>query len=285
MPEGPEVETVRLELLQLISKKVDSIQLTPLSQKYPKYEGKQPFFNQFSRKTIHSIDRFGKFLVWRFTNVEAVILNHLGMTGRWCLYKDLKKLPTTTKHIKVIIHMKSPPNALFNDIRNFGQFKVFQSFEEVQQYTPIRSLGVDGLTTPFPLNEFLTRLAKKNFKDKPIGEVLLNQRLVAGVGNIYKTESLFHAKINPLKKVKKLSNTEREELGLAIGKILQKALHDKGSTMEFQPYELPSGTTGNAQKWHKVYKREGKPCLECGTPITRMIQKDRSTFYCLQCQK
>ncbi|MHA2203967.1 MAG: bifunctional DNA-formamidopyrimidine glycosylase/DNA-(apurinic or apyrimidinic site) lyase [Candidatus Hodarchaeales archaeon] len=285
MPEGPEVENVRLELLQLISKKIETIQLTPLSQKYPKYDGKQPLFDQFSKKTILDIVRFGKFLVWRFTDIEAVILNHLGMSGRWCLYMDIKKLPSTVTHIKVIVQMINPPSALFNDIRNFGQFKVFQSIEQVKQYSPIRSLGVDGLTTPFPLDEFLARLAKKNFEDKPIGEVLLNQRLVAGVGNIYKTESLFHAKLNPLKKVKKLTNTERKKLGLAIGKILQKALHDKGSTMDFQPYELPSGTTGNAQLWHKVYNREGEPCLDCGTPISRIVQKNRSTFYCEICQK
>ncbi|MFX0125008.1 MAG: bifunctional DNA-formamidopyrimidine glycosylase/DNA-(apurinic or apyrimidinic site) lyase [Candidatus Hodarchaeota archaeon] len=285
MPEGPEVENVRLELLQLISKKIKSIQLTPLSQNYPKYKGKQQLFDQFSNKTISDIARFGKFLVWCFTDIEAVILNHLGMTGKWCLYTDIKKLPATANHVKVIVQMISPPSALFNDTRNFGQFKVFQSFKEVKQYNPIRSLGIDGLTTPFPLDEFLIRLAKKNFEDKPIGEVLLNQRLVAGVGNIYKTESLFHAKINPLKRVEKLSNTEREELGLAIGKILQKALHDKGSSMEFQPYELPSGTPGNAQQWHKVYNREEKPCFDCGTPIKRIVQKNRSTFYCSHCQK
>jgi len=118
-----------------------------------------------------------------------------------------------------------------------------------------------------------------------VGEVLLNQRLVAGVGNIYKTESLFHAKINPLRKVGTLSDAEREELGLAIGEILQKALQDKGSTMAFQPYELPSGTTGNAQQWHKVYNREGEPCYVCNTEITRIVQKNRSTFYCPQCQQ
>ncbi|MFX1505677.1 MAG: Fpg/Nei family DNA glycosylase [Promethearchaeota archaeon] len=285
MPEGPEVENVRLELLQLISKKIDRIQLTPLSQKYPKYNGMQPYFDQFSQTTILDIVRFGKFLVWRFTEVEAVILNHLGMTGKWCLYKDIEKLTTTVNHIKVIINMEIPPSALFNDMRNFGQFKVFESFEAVRKYPPIKSLGVDGLVTPFPIDEFLNRLAKKNYADKPVGEVLLNQRLVAGVGNIYKTESLFHAKINPLKKVEKLSDTERYELGQAIGIILHKALNDKGSTMDFQPYELPSGTTGNAQNWHKVYRREGKPCLDCGTSISRIVQKDRSTFYCKKCQK
>ena len=285
MPEGPEVENVRLELQPLISRKINHIQLTELSQKYPKYNGKQALFNQFSQKIIFDIIRFGKFLVWRFTDIESVILNHLGMTGKWCLYKDIKKLPPTANHIKVIIHMTSPPSALFNDMRNFGQFKVFQSFEEVKKYNPIRSLGVDGLAIPFPLDEFLIRLSKKNFADKPVCEVLLNQRLVAGVGNIYKAESLFHAKIHPLRIVKTLSNNEKEKLGLSIGEILQKALHDRGSTMEFQPYELPSGRTGEAQRWHRIYNREGEPCVICGNEIKRMVQKDRSTYWCSQCQK
>ncbi|MHA2248326.1 MAG: bifunctional DNA-formamidopyrimidine glycosylase/DNA-(apurinic or apyrimidinic site) lyase [Candidatus Hodarchaeales archaeon] len=283
MPEGPEVESVRLELLQLISKKVEKIQLTPLSQKYPKYDGKQPLFDQFSGSILQDIIRFGKFLVWRFDNVEAVILNHLGMSGKWYLFTIQNT--SAANHVKVILQMEKPPSAIFDDTRNFGQFKIFNSFEEVKKYPSIRCLGVDGLASPFPLNDFLTRLEKRNFQVKPVGEVLLNQRLVAGIGNIYKTESLFHAKIHPLREVHTLSNTEKEELGHAISTILHKALRDKGSTMEFQPYELPSGTTGEAQKWHKAYNREGKPCDVCGTVITRVVQKNRSTFYCAQCQK
>ena len=285
MPEGPEVESVRLELRQLISKKVEEIHLTPLSQKYPKYKDKQPLFDQFTGKRIQSIVRFGKFLIWCFDAVENVILNHLGMSGRWCFFENIENLPASANHVKVIIQMEKPPNAIFDDTRNFGQFKVFPSFEEVKQYPPIKYLGVDGLASPFPLNDFLTRLEKRNFQMKPVGEVLLNQRLVAGVGNIYKSESLFHALIDPLREIQTLSHAEREELGKAINEILHKALHDKGSTMEFQPYELPSGITGDAQKWHKVYNREGEPCDNCGTVITRVVQKNRSTFYCSQCQK
>ncbi|UCE13835.1 MAG: bifunctional DNA-formamidopyrimidine glycosylase/DNA-(apurinic or apyrimidinic site) lyase [Candidatus Heimdallarchaeota archaeon] len=285
MPEGPEVENVRQELLQLVSKQVEQIRLTPLSQKYPKYQDKQALFTQFNEKVLTEIVRFGKFLVWRFKDINAVILNHLGMTGRWCFFSDIKNLPASAKHVKIIIQMYTPPSAIFDDTRNFGQFRVFESFETVVNYPPIRQLGIDGLTSPFPLEEFLTRLEKKNFENQPVGEVLLNQRLVAGVGNIYKTESLFHAKINPNRIVRTLSDTEREELGLAIGEILQKALLDKGSTLNFQPYELPSGERGNAQSWHKVYNREGKPCLICENPIRRSVQKGRSTFYCSQCQK
>ena len=285
MPEGPEVESVRLELRQLISKKVEKILFTSLSQKYSKYKSKQPLLDQFSGSILQDIVRFGKFLVWSFDNIETVILNHLGMSGRWYFFTDIESLPSVANHIKVIVQMESPPSAIFDDTRNFGQFKVFPSFEAVKQYPSIQYLGIDGLASPFPLDEFLTRLAKKNYENKPVGEVLLNQRLVAGVGNIYKAESLFHAKIHPLRKVGTLSDTEREKLGLAIGEILQKALHDRGSTMDFQPYELPSGTTGNAQRWHRVYNREGKPCVICGNEISRVVQKDRSTYWCSHCQK
>lgn len=284
MPEGPEVENVRQELLQLVSKEVRQIRLTPLSQKYPKYKDKQAFFIQFREKVLVEIVRFGKFLVWRFNDVNAVILNHLGMTGRWCFFSDIKALPASANHIKIIIEMKTPPSAIFDDTRNFGQFRVFESFEAVKDYPPIRYLGIDGLESPFPLDEFLSRLEKRNYENQPVGEVLLNQRLVAGIGNIYKAESLFHAKINPHRIVKTLSDTEREELGIAIGVVLQKALNDRGSTLDFQPYELPSGATGDAQTWHKVYNREGKHCIICETPIRRTVQKGRSTFFCPQCQ-
>lgn len=283
MPEGPEVENVRLELLQLTSKQVKEIKLTPLAQKYPKYQNKQSFFDQFKGEKIQAIERFGKFLVWRFNTIKPVILNHLGMTGKWCFYTD--DLPEKANHVKVIVLMKTPPNAVFDDTRNFGQYRVFHSFEDVKKYPPIRSLGVDGLASPFPIEEFLTRLVSRHYEQKSIAEVLLNQRLVAGVGNIYRAESLFHAKIHPLRTVSTLSVAERERLGLAIGKILQKALRDRGSTMDFQPYELPSGESGDAQGWHKVYRREGKECVVCGTEINRIVQKDRSIFFCKKCQE
>ena len=285
MPEGPEVENVRLELLQLTSKQVKEIKLTSLSQKYPKYQNKQSSFDQFKNKRVENVVRFGKFLIWQFTDLKSVILNHLGMTGKWCFYTDINKLPESANHVKVIIAMEPPPNAIFDDTRNFGQFRVFPSFEEVKKYPPIRSLGVDGLASPFPLEEFLTRLANKNYEQKSIAEVLLNQRLVAGVGNIYRAEALFHAKIHPLRTVNTLSGAERDRLGLTIGEILQKALHDRGSTMDFQPYELPSGESGDAQGWHKVYRREGQKCLMCGSEVSRIVQKDRSIFFCKKCQK
>lgn len=284
MPEGPEVESVRQELLPLIKNRVKQIQLTPLSQKYPKYQNKQPTFDPFRETILKDIYRYGKFLVWCFDGTERVILNHLGMSGKWRFYEDLTTSQSDVTHPKVVIQMENPPHLIFDDTRNFGQFKVFQTYNDVMKYPPIKSLGVNGLAIPFPLEEFLSRITHKRHEEKIIGELLLNQRLVAGVGNIYKAEALFQAKINPLRKVKTLTKKDLKQLGLAISEVLQKALNDLGSSID-SLYTLPSGESGNAQLWHNVYNRKGKPCKICITEIEKIVQKDRSTFFCPKCQK
>ncbi|MFX0086888.1 MAG: bifunctional DNA-formamidopyrimidine glycosylase/DNA-(apurinic or apyrimidinic site) lyase [Candidatus Hodarchaeota archaeon] len=284
MPEGPEVESVRQEILAIIPNKVESIQLTLLSQRYPKYQNQQSSFNSFKTTLLIDILRFGKFLVWCFEGTDKVILNHLGMTGRWCLCNDLKHQPDAVTHPKVIIRLDKPPHLIFDDARNFGQFKIFQTYNEAMKYPPIRSLGIDGLENPFPIELFIERLNSKRYQDKIIGELLLNQGLVAGIGNIYKAEALFQAKIHPLRKIKTLTNADKKKLGNAISEVLQKALNDLGSSIDTR-YILPSGSTGNAQLWHKVYARNAKPCVFCGTEIEKITQKDRSTFFCPNCQK
>jgi formamidopyrimidine-DNA glycosylase len=283
MPEGPEVENVRQELLQLVGKIINDIRLTTLSQKYPKYQGQQQNFDKFSQAMIKDILRLGKFLIWKFDNTENIILNHLGMSGKWCFCEDIENLTDTITHPKVIIKMNKPPHAIFDDTRNFGQFKIFHSFEDVMKYPPIKTIGIDGLIIPFPLEKFIKLISNKRYEDKPIGELLLNQRIVAGIGNIYKAESLFHAKIHPLRKVTTLTISERRELGKSISFILQKALNDLGSSFDAR-YRLPSGSEGSAQRWHKVYQRQGEVCSVCDAIIERIVQKDRSTFYCPKCQ-
>ena len=282
MPEGPEVECVKRDLQQIIGKKVTRIELTPLSQKYPKYQDKQHEFRVFFNHYIEDIMRFGKFLVWRFSGIEKVILNHLGMSGRWSFYSEAPD--TSLKHINIRILFEESPHVVFDDIRNFGQFRVFPAIEEVKKYPPIRTLGVDGLKDPFPLDKFLEILAKPNFQHKSIGEVIIDQRVVAGVGNIYKAESLFEAQIHPLREVQTLNLGEKEVLGNSISKILHKAVACGGSTFGTQRYSHPSGEEGEAQIWHGVYGRENKPCNRCDTPIERIVQKNRSTFFCPKCQ-
>ncbi|MFW9853653.1 MAG: bifunctional DNA-formamidopyrimidine glycosylase/DNA-(apurinic or apyrimidinic site) lyase [Candidatus Thorarchaeota archaeon] len=285
MPEGPEVETVRKELSPLISRTVKRIRLTEFSQNYPKYRQKQPEFDIFVNSTLDDIIRIGKFLIWRFVEVPNVILNHLGMSGRWGLIDGAVVPERDYKHPKVLVEMKNPPHAVFDDTRNFGQFRVFKSLEMVNNYSPIKKMGIDGLAQPFPTQRFADQLDLRSFIAKPIGEALIDQRLVAGIGNIYKSEALFEARIDPRKKVQDLSKNEKNRLGEAISFILNKALRSMGSSIDVQPYTRPNGDFGEAQIWHRVYNRAGKSCPVCNKKIERIKQKGRSTFFCAQCQK
>ncbi len=282
MPEGPEVEYTLITLKEFEGKKIKSIKITELSQKYNKYKGKQDIFTEFSGSILNKIERHGKFLIWIF-NIQSVILNHLGMSGKWIIsnkndYKD------KTKHPKIIVNFdESHKITIFDDTRNFGQFRKFENYESVMKYYPIKKLGLDGLMLPFPLENFEEKLKQKKYSNKEIGRVLLDQTLVAGIGNIYKSESLFLAKISPLKIVKNLKSQEIKKLGSAISETLQKAVKSMGSSI--RTYRNPYGEEGSAQKWHKVYGKAGKKCEKCGLEIFRIIQDKRSTFYCNRCQK
>ena len=160
MPEGPEVECTKRGLKPIIGRKIKEIKLTSLSQKYRKYKAQKGFFKVFSGKKIIDIERWGKFLVFKFDRKE-VILNHLGMSGKWLLTDNVKK--NTAAHPKAEIIMSESPHAVFDDVRNFGQFRLFNSYEEVMKYRPIKTLGPDGLAEPFAVEEFISRLSKTNF--------------------------------------------------------------------------------------------------------------------------
>ena len=283
MPEGPEVESVRQELLQFIDRHVEKITLTPLSQKYPKYQGKQEEFVQFWGQKLQNIYRFNKFLVWEFEN-EPVILNHLGMSGCWTMINSVKELASKTTHPKVILQMNEPPHAIFDDSRNFGQFRIFPSIDAVKLYPPIKKVGIDGLAKKFPLQEFIERITEPRFLQRQVGDLLMDSRLVAGIGNIYKAEILFESRIHPERIISTLTSEETELLGKSISKILLKAFYDKGSSFDAR-YKLPSGEGGQAQRWHRVYQRIDQPCEECGGTITKITQKNRSTYFCPSCQQ
>ncbi|MHA1218629.1 MAG: bifunctional DNA-formamidopyrimidine glycosylase/DNA-(apurinic or apyrimidinic site) lyase [Candidatus Heimdallarchaeaceae archaeon] len=281
MPEGPEVECTRLSLRRFEGKKIVKIELTKLSQKYKKYEGKQKIFDVFIGKTITEIERKGKFLIWNF-DFSKVILNHLGMSGHWIISEGAD-VPTQIIHPKIKILFKNENKiAIFEDARNFGQFRIYDTYQDVINYLPIRNLGSDGLKVPFPQEAFAEKLKLKKNANKEIGRILLDQTLISGIGNIYKSESLALAKINPLRLVKKLKLKEIERLGASISIILHKAVDSMGSSI--QSFRTSTGEEGSAQKWHKVYAKAGIDCESCGNKIIRIVQDKRSTFYCEKCQ-
>lgn len=278
IPEGPEVECVKRELQELVNLTVSKAQLTDLALKYNRYVDQREKIDLIQNQKIVKIERRGKFIVWWFGSHPVV--NHLGMTGAWVIQG---KESSKSTHQKVILDFKEGKKAIFDDVRNFGRFEIFRDEEELLKKTEsIRNLGVNGLELPFPQTQFEELLTLKRNQDKQIGSLLLDQRVVAGVGNIYKSESLFRARIHPVTPVNKLSNKEIFDLGLSISEILQLALESGGSTID--NFQSPYGSEGKAQEWHKVYGREGKQCLTCGTGIERLVQNTRSTFFCSVCQ-
>ncbi len=278
MPEGPEVESVTRELQELVNLTVTNAYLTPLALKYNRYIEQEENIHFIKNKKIKKIERRGKFIIWWFGEIPVV--NHLGMTGGWIIQDKKEEL---SAYPKVILEFTQGIKAIFDDIRNFGRFEIFKDEEELLRETEsIRNLGINGLEKPFPQAKFEALLQLKRNHEKPIGALLLDQRVVAGVGNIYKSESLFKAKLHPIVPVSMLSVEEIKTLGQSISEILQLALESGGSTID--NFQSPYGSEGKAQEWHKVYGRENMECFVCKTIIQRIIQNTRSTFFCPTCQ-
>ena len=186
------------------------------------------------------------------------------------------KLPG--KHTHIIFKFKDGAELFFNDLRQFGYFKMVNK-EELEKI--VKDYGIEPLTKDFTIKKF--REVLKNRKTS-IKAVLLNQKLIAGIGNIYADESLFLAKIKPSRQAGSLLNKEIKELFKAISFIIKEAIKYRGTT--FNNYVDTSGRKGNFAKLLKVYKREGGRCLRCptGTIIKKKIA-GRGTRYCDKCQK
>lgn len=279
MPEGPEVEVVKLELQSIINKKVSSCYLTTLSLKYQRYIDQAGNVELLQNTLMKKIERRAKFIIFWFDNMP--VLNHLGMTGGWRFQNSIKD--ELSKYAKVVIEFEDNSRVIFDDMRNFGRFQVYKNEREMlDQVEALRTLGIDGLEKPFDLSGFENLLQVKRNQNKEIGGLLLDSRVVSGIGNIYKSESLFKAKINPLRVVNTLSKQEIISLGNSISEVLHLALSYGGSTIN--NFQKPFGDEGKAQEWHQVYNRAEKPCYVCESILIRIVQKNRSSFFCSTCQ-
>ena len=259
-PEGPEVECVKRDLQTLVNLTVEKATLTELALNYNRYLKQLERINLLEKKKIVKIERRGKFIIWWFGTIPVV--NHLGMTGGWIIRDSNNTDPISQNHPKVVLNFSEGKKAIFDDVRNFGRFEIFHNEKELLDQTEsIRKLGIDGLALPFPQNQFEQILHEKRNLEKTLGSFLLDQQYVAGVGNIYKSESLFNAKLHPVLPIKLLTKSEIENLGKSISYILQLALNSGGTTID--NFQSPYGAEGKAQEWHQVYGREGKECFTC----------------------
>jgi formamidopyrimidine-DNA glycosylase len=201
------------------------------------------------------------------------LLIHLKMTGR--LYVSKRDEETEAdRYLRVNMYLDDQRELRFSDMRKFGRVYLVANLEPVFGH-----LGPEPLSDEFTQEIFEERLNGRSGLIKPL---LLNQTFVAGIGNIYADEALWHARIAPRRKADTLEADEIERLYHSIRRALQDGLDAEGSTISW--YRKPDGTTGEYQKQFRAYDREGEPCPRCGTPIVKIRLGQRGTHYCPNCQ-
>jgi formamidopyrimidine-DNA glycosylase len=265
MPELPEVETIVRSLRpSLLGRRIDALRIIRQDIIRPK---NIDLTLKLTGRAIIAIGRRGKKIVFNLDD-DARFYIHLGMSGRLTLDRPQTAMP---KHTHMILHIAGS-ELRFTDPRRFGGV-----FWLGTDSSPDSGLGPEPLQ--IRASQLAARLANTR---RTIKTALMDQRTIAGLGNIYVDESLFTAGIHPQIVASKLSTAEISRLNRSIKTVLNRAIHHRGSTL--RDYRDPSGQPGDFQKIHQVYDRAGKPCVVCGTPIQRIILGGRSTHFCPKCQ-
>ena len=289
MPELPEVETVRLGLLPVMEGHV----LTDVQTRRDNL--RIPFPRDFAarmrgRKVVH-LRRRAKYLLADLDSGETLVI-HLGMSGRMSVYAHGKqrrigsyvydKAPEGAgagKHDHVVFETDAPARIIFNDNRRFGLMTLVET-AGLDQDKLFKGIGIEPLSEKFNTAYLAHAL---DGKKTPIKSALLDQRLIAGLGNIYVCEALFRSKISPKRLAGAIKKDRLPPLVSAIKKVLKDAIAAGGSTL--RDHAQATGDPGNFQHHFLVYGREGKPCkLGCKGTVKRIVQAGRSTFYCPKCQ-
>lgn len=285
MPELPEVETVKRGLApHLEGQTIENVTLN-------RPDLRLPFPLRMAERvqgaTILPLARRAKYLLVPLSSGETLVL-HLGMSGRVVVEQGAQKEAPGEFHHKVdrlvqhdhaVITLANGTRFTFNDPRRFG-FMLLHASEGLHELPAFAGLGVEPLGNEFSEGALQTLLAGRR---TPIKLALLDQRLIAGLGNIYVCEALFRARIHPQRPAGSLSETEIAALFPAIRVVLKEAIEAGGSTL--RDYRAADGALGYFQHAFAVYGREGEACPCCGKPLSRMVQGGRSTFYCEACQR
>ena len=276
MPELPEVETVRLGLEQAMAGRLflRVIQRRPdLRRPFP------PLFEQrLTGRRIDSLSRRAKYLVLHLDDGSALLV-HLGMSGRMLVGRQSNEPFGTHDH--VVFDLDDGGRVVFNDARRFGLIDLTET-ALLAEHPLLRGIGPEPLGEAFTAKVFASRIAGKS---SPIKVVLLDQTVVAGIGNIYASEALYRAGIDPFRAANTLKPAEISRLVPAIQSVLTEAIAAGGSSL--RDHRRPDGELGYFQHGFKVYDREGQPCPDCtcASGIQRVTQAGRSTFYCAKKQR
>jgi formamidopyrimidine-DNA glycosylase len=276
MPELPEVETVRRGLaMALGGKRLARVEVRRPDLRFPFPER---FAQRLQGRRVTGFRRRAKYLLAGLDSGEDWLI-HLGMSGRMLVGQGWPN--ALDPHDHVVIGAEDGTVVRFNDARRFGVMDLMPA-AEMASHKLLAGIGPEPLDDAFDGPALAARLAGKA---APIKAALLDQRVVAGIGNIYASEALFRARLSPLRKAGTVQGERAERLASAIKAVLLEAIDAGGSSL--RDHRQTSGELGYFQHRFAVYKKEGKPCPSCRSRagIRRILQSGRSTFYCAKCQR
>lgn len=273
MPELPEVETVRRRLGPVLEgRRFAEVAIADARLTRP--ADPTEVAAELLGEHVAAVDRRGKYLIVRFESGRALVV-HLRMTGSF-LHATHGDLPDDP-HRRAVVSLDDGSDVAYRDVRRFGTWLLLEP-GEVDAYIDAR-VGREPLSPGYRPRHLAERLAGRR---APVKAVLLDQRAVAGVGNIYADEALWRARIHPLTQAASLDPEQVTALHRGVRDALRAGLRRHGSTL--RDYRLPDGAEGGAQREFKVYGRGGEPCERCGTPIDKIRVAGRGTWYCPSCQ-
>jgi formamidopyrimidine-DNA glycosylase len=274
MPELPEVETIRLALEpHLVGRRFERVEIDDSRLVRP-YEP-MAVAAELEGERVAALERRGKYLIVRFESGRALLI-HLRMTGslRHAAGGALGDDP----YRRAVVKLDDGSDVAYRDVRRFGTWELLEP-EEVDAYLQ-RRLGHEPLERSFTAKRLAERLEGRR---APLKAALLDQRTVAGLGNIYVDEALWRAQLHPLRPAGTLDADELTRLTKAIRDALRAGIARQGASL--RDYSTPDGRRGRAQERFRVYGREGEPCPRCGTPIDKIRVGGRGTWYCPNCQR
>jgi formamidopyrimidine-DNA glycosylase len=274
MPELPEVETIRQQLEpHLVGRRFDRVEI--LDRRLVRPFEPVAVAAELEDEEVSALERRGKYLIVRFESGRALLI-HLRMTGS--LRHAAKGTLADDPHRRAVVNLDDGSDVAYRDVRRFGTWQLLEP-GELEPYLQQR-LGVEPLERTFTARRLAERLEGRR---APIKAALLDQRTVAGLGNIYVDEALWRAQVHPLRPAGTLGAEELTRLTRSIRDALRAGVKRQGASL--RDYSTPDGGRGRMQDRFRVYGREGRPCQRCGTPIDKIRTAGRGTWYCPNCQR
>lgn len=283
MPELPEVETVRRGLAPAM----EGFVITRAQVNRPDLRWPFPanMAERLTGKRVLRLRRRSKYILVDLDSEETALI-HLGMSGRMLVSGDplgqfVHSHPAPEKHDHVVLDMENGSRITFNDPRRFGAMDLFATGSD-ESHPLLASIGPEPLGNSFDENYLAEALSRRN---TPMKSALLDQKLLAGLGNIYVCEALYRSKIHPTRPARRVSKERIARLVPVIREVLSDAIDAGGSSL--RDFRQADGELGYFQHSFDVYGREGEPCRSegCSSHIRRIVQSGRSTFYCPTCQR